>query len=139
MAEDEEFVATIEEAGLKFIGPNSVTQARAGKKDEAKRTALEVKVSRHPRRQQRHRAHARSPSTRPARRSLALVKAEGPRAATRRCSANAKLPLEDLADHVLMASYAKGIDLYTIDELGEQVAARGRRDVQEVPAAAGCA
>src|ERR671926_1071927 len=45
MAEDEEFVATVERAGLKFIGPNSVTQARAGKKDEAKRTALEVKVS----------------------------------------------------------------------------------------------
>src|SRR5512140_3317719 len=45
MAEDEEFVATIERAGLKFIGPNSITQARAGKKDEAKRTAVEVKVS----------------------------------------------------------------------------------------------
>ena len=45
MAEDEEFVATIEKAGLKFIGPYSTTQARAGKKDEAKRTALEVKVS----------------------------------------------------------------------------------------------
>ena len=45
MAEDEEFVAAIEKAGLKFIGPCSVTQARAGKKDEAKRTALEVKVS----------------------------------------------------------------------------------------------
>src|SRR5512140_3935183 len=45
MAEDEEFVATIEKAGLKFIGPHSGTQARAGKKAEAKRTALEVKVS----------------------------------------------------------------------------------------------
>src|SRR6266496_2541155 len=45
MAEDEEFVATVEEAGLNFIGPNSNTQARDGKKDEAKRTALEVKVS----------------------------------------------------------------------------------------------
>src|SRR5512141_1690305 len=45
MAEDEEFVATIEKAGLKFIGPNSMTQARAGKKDEAKRTAVEVGVS----------------------------------------------------------------------------------------------
>src|SRR5512139_3365325 len=45
MAEDEEFVATVERAGLKFIGPNSTTQARAGKKDEAKRTALEVGVS----------------------------------------------------------------------------------------------
>src|SRR5512137_2499284 len=45
MAEDEEFVATVERAGLKFIGPNSSVQARAGKKDEAKRTALEAKVS----------------------------------------------------------------------------------------------
>ena len=45
MAEDEEFVATVEKAGLNFIGPNSNTQARAGKKDEAKRTALEVGVS----------------------------------------------------------------------------------------------
>ncbi|HEX9007447.1 MAG TPA: biotin carboxylase N-terminal domain-containing protein, partial [Bacteroidota bacterium] len=42
MAEDEEFVAAIEKAGLKFIGPCAATQARAGKKDEAKRTALQV-------------------------------------------------------------------------------------------------
>jgi hypothetical protein len=45
MAEDEEFVAAIESAGLKFIGPCAKTQARAGKKDEAKRTALSVNVS----------------------------------------------------------------------------------------------
>ena len=45
MAEDEEFVATIENAGLKFIGPCASTQAKAGKKDEAKRTALAVNVS----------------------------------------------------------------------------------------------
>src|SRR5512141_3296238 len=45
MAEDEEFVATVERAGLAFIGPNSTPQARAGKKDEAKRTAVEVGVS----------------------------------------------------------------------------------------------
>ncbi|NTW99461.1 MAG: biotin carboxylase, partial [Geobacteraceae bacterium] len=45
MAEDEEFVAAIEKAGLKFIGPCAATQAKAGKKDEAKRTALQVNVS----------------------------------------------------------------------------------------------
>ena len=45
MAEDEEFVAAIEKAGLKFIGPCAATQASAGKKDEAKRTALNVNVS----------------------------------------------------------------------------------------------
>ena len=36
--------------------------------------------------------------------------------------------LEEVADHVLMASYAKGIDLYTIDELGWQV----QREVAEL-------
>lgn len=45
MAEDEEFVSAIEKAALKFIGPCAITQARAGKKDEAKRTALQVNVS----------------------------------------------------------------------------------------------
>ena len=45
MAEDDEFVAAIEKAGLRFIGPCSATQRGAGKKDEAKRTALTVKVS----------------------------------------------------------------------------------------------
>ncbi|MEY2668788.1 MAG: hypothetical protein RJA59_1426, partial [Pseudomonadota bacterium] len=126
MAEDEEFVATIEKAGLKFIGPNSVTQARAGKKDEAKRTALEVKVSvtpgvnnvtaktllaKHPKREQ----------------LLALAKAEG-LVIDPKVLGNEKLGLEELADVVLMASYAKGIDLYTIDELGEQV----RKEVVEM-------
>jgi acetyl/propionyl-CoA carboxylase alpha subunit len=119
MAEDEEFVAAIEKAGLKFIGPCATTQARAGKKDEAKRTALQVNVSvtpgvdnvtartmvkKHPTREQ----------------LLALVKAEG-----LECDAkvlkDTELPLESLADHILMASYQKGIDLYTIDELSAQV------------------
>ncbi len=119
MAEDEEFVAAIEKAGLKFIGPCAATQARAGKKDEAKRTALLVNVSvtpgvdnvtartmvkKHPTREQ----------------LLALVKSEG-----LECDAkilkDAKLPLEVLADHILMASYQKGLDLYSIDELCAQV------------------
>ncbi|MBW2477789.1 MAG: biotin carboxylase, partial [Deltaproteobacteria bacterium] len=45
MAEDDEFVAAIEDAGLMFIGPCAATQRGAGKKDEAKRTALSVNVS----------------------------------------------------------------------------------------------
>jgi biotin carboxylase/biotin carboxyl carrier protein len=51
---------------------------------------------------------------------LALVKSEG-----LECDAkilkDAKLPLEVLADHILMMSYQKGLDLYTIDELCAQV------------------
>jgi len=121
MAEDEEFVAAIEKAGLKFIGPCAATQARAGKKDEAKRTALLVNVSvtpgvdnvtartlvaKHPTREQ----------------LLALVKAEG-LDCDDKVLKDAKLPLETLADHILMASYQKGIDLFSIDELCAQVQA----------------
>src|SRR5512146_92534 len=118
MAEDEEFVATIERAGLKFIGPNSVTQARAGKKDEAKRTAVEVGVSTTP---GVNNVTARTLVARHKTREalLALARANDI-ALDAKVAGNAKLSLEDLADAVLTASYAKGIDLYSIDELGEQ-------------------
>ncbi|MFA6822588.1 MAG: biotin/lipoyl-containing protein [Geobacter sp.] len=119
MAEDEEFVAAIEKAGLSFIGPCAATQARAGKKDEAKRTALQVGVSvtpgidnvtartlvkKHPSREK----------------LLALVKSEG-LACDEKVLKDSKLSLEALADHILMASYAKGIDIYSIEELCAQV------------------
>ena len=45
MAEDEDFVAALEDAGLKFVGPCSGTVSAAGAKDEAKRTAERVGVS----------------------------------------------------------------------------------------------
>src|SRR5690606_22609058 len=45
MAEDAHFVRSLEQAGLRFIGPGSFTQAAAGAKDEAKRTAIEHDVS----------------------------------------------------------------------------------------------
>ena len=121
MAEDEEFVAAIEKAGLNFIGPCSATQAGAGKKDEAKRTALKVDVSvtpginnvtaltllkKHPTRES----------------LLALVQAEG-----LQCDAkllgDASVALDALADHILFASYAKGIDLFSVEELCAQVQA----------------
>ncbi|MBK9517785.1 MAG: biotin carboxylase [Anaeromyxobacter sp.] len=126
MAEDEEFVATIEKAGLKFIGPNSTTQARAGKKDEAKRTALEVGVSTTP---GVNNVTAKTLVTKHGSREalLALAKANGI-ALDAKASADATLPLEALADLILMASYAKGLDLYTIDELGLQV----QREVTEM-------
>jgi len=119
MAEDDEFVAAIEKAGLKFIGPCSATQAGAGKKDEAKRTALNVDVSvtpgidnvtartlvkKHPERKK----------------LLALVEAEG-LDCDKKILNDQQISLEDLADHILYASYAKGIDLFSIEELCAQV------------------
>ncbi|KAF0219806.1 MAG: biotin/lipoyl attachment domain-containing [Geobacteraceae bacterium] len=121
MAEDEEFVAAIEKAGLKFIGPCASTQANAGKKDEAKRTALTVDVSvtpgidnvtartllkKHPTRKQ----------------LLALVQAEG-LSCDEKVLNSQEVSLDALADHILFASYAKGIDLFSIEELCAQVQA----------------
>jgi acetyl/propionyl-CoA carboxylase alpha subunit len=119
MAEDAEFVATVERAGLKFIGPNSSVQERAGKKDEAKRTALEVKVSVTP---GINNVTARTLLRKFDTRKKLLLDAEArDLALDPKILADQALPLEELADHVLAASYAKGMDLFSIEELGEQV------------------
>jgi acetyl/propionyl-CoA carboxylase alpha subunit len=121
MAEDEEFVAAIEKAGLKFIGPCAATQASAGKKDEAKRTALSVDVSVTP---GIDNVTARTLLKKHPTRDnlLALVKAEG-LACDEKVLKDAKLSLDVLADHILFASYAKGIDLFSIEDLCKQVQA----------------
>lgn len=119
MAEDEEFVAAIEKAGLAFIGPNSRTQADAGKKDEAKRTALQVGVSVTP---GINNVTARTLLKKhPSREKLlALVTAKGLELDAAVLN-DSNLALEELADAILYASYAKGIDIYSIEELSDQV------------------
>ena len=119
MAEDDEFVQAIEDAGLKFIGPCAATQRGAGKKDEAKRTALSVNVSVTP---GIDNVTSRTlVSKHPSREALlAVVKAEGLKCDKQRLD-DKNIALVDLADHILMASYDKGIDLFSMDELGAQV------------------
>ncbi|UFS68523.1 biotin carboxylase [Geomonas sp. RF6] len=119
MAEDADFVSAIEEAGLSFIGPCSATQLGAGKKDEAKRTALSVDVSVTP---GIDNVTARTlVKKHPTRESLhALVESFGLDCDEKKCL-SADAPLEELADHILNASYAKGIDLISIEELCAQV------------------
>jgi len=119
MAEDDEFVAAIEKAGLKFIGPCSATQAGAGKKDEAKRTALSVNVSVTPGIDNvTARALVRKHPSRE--KLLALASSDGLECDPQ-LLANQELTLEALADHILYASYNKGIDLFSIEELCAQV------------------
>lgn len=132
MAEDEEFVAAIEKAGLNFIGPNSRIQADAGKKDEAKRTALSVGVSVTP---GINNVTARTLLKKYATREklLSIVKTEA-LACDEKVLKDTKLPLETLADHILMASYQKGIDLFTIDELSAQVQSEAEAMFREYPA-----
>jgi acetyl/propionyl-CoA carboxylase alpha subunit len=119
MAEDDEFVASLEDAGLKFIGPCSDTQRAAGKKDEAKRTALQVDVSVTPGIDnvtartllKKHKTFDQL---------VALAKAED-LDIDKDILSNTAIPLEELADIILFASYDKGIDLFSIEELCAQV------------------
>ncbi|WP_437650492.1 biotin/lipoyl-containing protein [Sorangium sp. So ce362] len=116
MAEDEEFVRTLEGAGLVFIGPRSSVQRAAGLKDEAKRTALATAVSVTP---------GIDDATRrivlrkwPDHAALRAAAAErglgGPSLAARLAG---EVPLAEAADALLAAAYARRVDLYTTDEL----------------------
>jgi len=118
MAEDESMVAAMEAAGLNFIGPCSRTVHDAGLKDEAKRTALRVGVSVTP---GVDNATAltllkRCPDV-PSLEALAKEHAlDVPQDVF-----TSDMALEDIADRVLAASYARGVDLYTVDALCDTV------------------
>ncbi|MEM7433749.1 MAG: biotin carboxylase N-terminal domain-containing protein [Myxococcota bacterium] len=117
MAEDEEFVRSIEEAGLNFVGPGSHTVQAAGFKDEAKRTAERVDVSVTP---GVNDATARLLLRKhPDRASLrALAKEHGLSVAS---LDDDSVEASVLADALLTASYDAGIDLYSIEELASQI------------------
>ena len=133
MAEDDEFVAAIEGAGLMFIGPCTKTQRAAGKKDEAKRTALDVNVSVTPGIDnvtartllKKHRTRDQL---------VALARAEDLEIATEVLE-NSDLSLEELADIILFASYEKGFDLFSVEELCAQVEAECAAMFTEYPGA----
>lgn len=119
MAEDEEMVKALEDAGLNFIGPCSQTHKRAGRKDEAKRTALAVGVS-------------VTPGIDNVTTLTLLAKCPDDAALIKLCKDagltvdeqtlnDAGPSLSDRAEAVLAASYEKSIDLFSIEELGVEV------------------
>jgi acetyl/propionyl-CoA carboxylase alpha subunit len=117
MAEDEEFVRSIEEAGLRFIGPCSYTVRAAGFKDEAKRTAEQVGVSVTP--------GVNNATTR------LVVRKHPSRKALRKLAKDhgldvpeiedESIDLETAADALMAAAYAAHVDVYSLAELGEQI------------------
>ena len=117
MAEDEQFVRSLEDAGLRFIGPCSYTVQAAGFKDEAKRTAERVDVSVTP---GINNATARLIlKNHPDRKALSkLAKKHGLEVPELGDDA---VDVETSADALLGASYDAHIDLYTVDELAEQI------------------
>ncbi|MCU0657262.1 MAG: biotin carboxylase [Polyangiaceae bacterium] len=117
MAEDADFVRTIEEAGLRFMGPCSRTQRAAGSKDEAKRTALAQQVSVTP---GVNDVTARALRAKVSDRAgLQALCAQHQLAVA--AEQLAALPFEEALEAALQASYRKGIDLLSTDELGAQV------------------
>jgi len=119
MAEDETMVSAMEKSGLNFIGPCSKTVHDAGLKDEAKRTALKVGVSVTPG-VDNATALTLLKKHKDEKSLLALAKKEKLELDTEKFEASESLA--DKADLVLAASYSKGIDLYSIDELSETIA-----------------
>ena len=121
MSEDAAFVRALEEAGLVFVGPASRVVEAAGAKDEAKRTALQVDVSVTP---------GVDDLT-----CRALLAKHGGVDAMVAAAAAAGVTLADaaptealaVADALLQAGYAAGVDLLSIDEIGAQVASEVAR------------
>jgi acetyl/propionyl-CoA carboxylase alpha subunit len=121
MAEDEEMVRGLEQAGLNFIGPQSSTIRQAGQKDLAKRTALEVEVSVTPGIDNATvlTLLGRCPDE-PALLAIAAENELGLDPA----DIKKMRDLEARAEAVLDASYAKGIDLLSIDEIADTLASQ---------------
>ena len=119
MAEDEAMVSAIEAAGLNFIGPCSGTVESAGRKDLAKRTALDVDVSVTPGIDNATtltllRLH-------PGEKQLqAVIKKHGLKIS--KAAMKAASTLDEKAELVLDASYTKSIDLFSVDQLAETLA-----------------
>ena len=117
MAEDEAMVGALETAGLTFIGPCAATVRKAGNKDLAKRTAITADVSVTP---------GVDNST-----TLTLLGKAADAGALQGLVKEHKLEVpsgvweggdvHEMADAVLTASYAKGVDLFDVDALGEEL------------------
>ncbi len=131
MAEDETMVAAMEAAGLNFIGPCSKTVHDAGLKDEAKRTALAVGVSVTPGIDNGTALTLlkKHPDTT----ALKAVVAEHGLVIDEARLDDEAMAVEDKADLVLAASYNKGVDLYTVDELSETLTEAVQRMSAEYP------
>ena len=126
MSEDAEMVSAMEDAGLNFIGPGGYTQRSAGMKDEAKRTALEAGVS-------------VTPGVNNAT-SQALLDKYG-EDGLEKCASEFKLDVnfaackntEEKCLAVLEASYRAGVDVITIEDIGEALRKEAVRLFKEKP------
>lgn len=122
MSEDADMVRAMEHAGLCFIGPHSGTQSAAGLKDQAKRTALAVDVSVTPGiddvtvRTLLNKAKDADVLSAIAQKFDLDVDLSSFQSKSNALSVD---ELHAMANMILEASYAKGVDLFSIEELIE--------------------
>ncbi len=116
MAEDESLARTLEDNGIVFIGPRSHVHAAAGKKDEAKRTALAESVSVTPGVDDltTRVVLERHPSLGSLREATAALGLELPAELFEEGAS-----LRAAAERALEASYRARVDLYSVEELIE--------------------
>lgn len=118
MSEDEALSGSLERAGIGFIGPRARVMALAGKKDEAKRTAIRVGVSVTPGISDiTTRLVVRKFPTHAALRAAAIERA----LAVPEDALSDERPLSDAAQSLLVAAHAARIDLYSLDELCDEM------------------
>lgn len=111
MAEDADFVEAIEASSVRFIGPSSAVIRRAGAKDEAKKLARSL-------------GNAVIPGIENVS-ALALVERASDKKALNGLAKefgldfkwNSKIEIVENAEQLLLAGYAKSIELVTIEEL----------------------
>ena len=127
MAEDADFIEAIEASSVDFIGPSSSVIRRAGAKDEAKKLARSL-------------GNAVVPGVDNVS-ALALVERAGNETALRALARehdldfewDPELDLEENAERLLLAGYAKSVELVTIEEL-QKAAERVSREIwQQYP------
>lgn len=119
MAEDHEMIGAVEKAGLRFIGPCSRVARRAGFKDEAKRTALQAGVSVTPGVDNAAALTLLRKYPDPAALEALLKKNRlGREAAFVRDPA---LSLEEKAERMLQLGQSRGLEWFTLEELGAEV------------------
>jgi acetyl/propionyl-CoA carboxylase alpha subunit len=131
MAESADFVAALEAAGVRFIGPCAHTQRAAGSKDEAKRTALAQGVSVTPGVSDitARALAARAPD---AEALAALARSHGLEVDA---GALASMPFADALEAVLQASYRAGVDVISLDDIGAAAAREVARMFLDRPGA----
>ena len=139
MAEDEEMVAAMERAGLRFIGPCSAVIRDAGLKDQAKRTALELDVSVTPgvddvTTRTLLAAHPDVPALERLAREKGLLKDELAAGWGQKAGQEGGEPsLEERAGQLLAAALDAGVELFSTEELCQQVVVEARQLFERHP------